>query len=212
MTISNVGSDNTHFTQAGTTGQQEIAAAATNSSSAPNSGSGDSATTTNGDVTEASSTVTLSAGAQVIAGLNAQGISFAVSSLSIPVGMTDSAEIAKTVAEQARQNSTRPFDETSHKYVGAISQSGLETAVENFGGSHSSANILFTDLDTNGDGSVSDSELYTALGNTKSDPSSATSQALMHLMDTNDDGSVNMTEFANVEVALTNAEKSTSGN
>ncbi|SDE44360.1 EF-hand domain-containing protein [Paraburkholderia lycopersici] len=211
MAISSVGSDTTQYTQTGTTQQRGLATAST---TAPPAGasSANPSVSAGSDMSTASSVVNLSAGAQVIADANAQGIGFGSGTFTIPPGMTDPGEIAKAVAAQVRQENHRPFDQNKHRYVGAISESDFENEIGNLGGSQSSAATLFGDLDSNGDGSVSDSELYTALGNTKSDTDSATSQALMQLMDTNNDGSVSMTEFSNVEMGLTNAEKPTTDN
>ncbi|HTH95127.1 MAG TPA: hypothetical protein VL550_07840 [Rhodocyclaceae bacterium] len=199
MAISSVG-NNTFYNQAGTSSQS---ATITNQPSSATAGNVPG---------EASSVVTLSAGANWIAGANAVGLTVAISSIPAQLidnnGQTSSDALAriKAAAAQSVQDIHRPYDAATHKSIGVISQTNFENEVQNLGGSLSSADALFVALDANSNGFVSDSELYTALGSTQSNPNSTTSQALMRLMDANDDGSVSTMEYEKVELGLTNVE------
>jgi Ca2+-binding EF-hand superfamily protein len=62
--------------------------------------------------------------------------------------------------------------------------------------------------DSNGDGSVSNSELPSALAQTGSNPGNAATQSLLTMMDTNGDKSVGSSEFLKFETAFVAAEKS----
>jgi hypothetical protein len=163
---------------------------------------------TTGGTSEASSIVTLSPAAQIIASANAKNIEFSTTSLLVVSGAPEAAEVAKAAAVENGQF-TRPYDQATHQYSGAISLSGLESAGEELGGNRSVADALFKYFDTNGNDSISDAELYTALSATISNSGSPNSQALMQFTDANGDGSISMTEYANVEEALTNAEEPT---
>ena len=92
---------------------------------------------------------------------------------------------------------------------GLISQSAFEAAAAQFGATKTQADQLFASLDTDGSGSVSNAELLKAMANTDSDPQSATSQALLKLIDTNDDKTVSSGEFLKFESAMVTAEKAT---
>jgi len=210
MVISSL-SHNTLHGQAAT-GQPPVPAAAETPAAPSSQTSAIGAQANTGNPVDASSIVTLSEDATMLAGANAVGLSVAVSVLSSPddsnsrSSTSDPLSLVKSVAARAFQYINRPFDEATQQHVGVISQSAFENEVEHLGGSESSAAALFTDIDTSANGFISDSELYTALGNIQSAPDSATSQALMHLMDASGDGSVSTAEYQKVELGLTDTE------
>jgi Ca2+-binding EF-hand superfamily protein len=91
-----------------------------------------------------------------------------------------------------------------------LSQSSFESLIAQFGGTAAQADQLFSLLGGNETGTVSNAQMLKALGNTRSDPSSQTSQMLMTLMDKNGDASVSGGEFLQFETAMVNAERDTS--
>lgn len=149
--------------------------------STPASGNGTSNSEPSG------SRVTLSADAQAIAGLNAAGVTVT----QVPI--TYELSSGKPV----------PITPTG----GTVSESAFEAIAEKFGATQAQADQDFEDIDTNNSGSISNSEFLTAMGDTR-DSSSASSQALLSLMDTNHDDTVSGTEFVSFETAVVGAEKS----
>ena len=133
------------------------------------------------------SRVTLSADAQAIAGLNADGITV----IQVPIG-----------GYELSSGKLLPPTPTN----GTVSETAFQTIAEEFGATKSQADQDFQSIDTNDSGSISNSELLTAMGDTRNS-SSASSQALMSLMDTNDNGTVSGSEFVNFETAVVGAEK-----
>ncbi|MGA7813504.1 EF-hand domain-containing protein [Caballeronia sp.] len=148
----------------------------------------------------------LSANAQVLARFNADGITVgevSLASLNLP------SPSAPDYMELAMQATARLGPPTNSKGQddGAISQSSFEAVIKQFGGKKAQADQLFAALDTDGSGSISNSELLTGMSNTGSDPASSSSQALLKLMDTDGGGTVNTVEFSSFEGAMVAAEK-----
>ncbi len=104
-------------------------------------------------------------------------------------------------------DASRPPTHSPGKNDGLISQSAFEAAAAQFGATKTQADQLFASLDTDDRGSVSNAQLLKALANTGSDPHSATSQALLKLMNTNGDNTVSSSEFLKFESAMITAEK-----
>jgi hypothetical protein len=77
---------------------------------------------------------------------------------------------------------------------------------ENFGATKTQADQDFDHIDANGNGTVSNAELLSALSSTR-DTSSPSAQALLSLMDVNGDRGVSGTEFLNFETAAVSAEE-----
>jgi hypothetical protein len=155
---------------------------------------------------ESSTQVVLSAGAQVLANFNADGITVgevSLASLNLP------SPSAPDYMELAMQAAARMGPPTNNKGQddGAISQSSFEAVIKQFGGTKAQADQLFASFDTDDSGSISHSELLTGMSRTGSDPASSSSQALLKLMDTDGGGTVNTVEFSSFEGAMVAAEK-----
>lgn len=135
------------------------------------------------------SRVTLSADAQAMAELNADGVT--VTQVPITYELSSGKHVPTTPTG------------------GSVSESAFETIAEEFDATKSQADQDFADIDTNNSCSISNSEFLTAMGDTRN-TSNASSQALLSLMDANHDGSVSGTEFVNFETAVVGAEN-TSG-
>lgn len=158
--------------------------------SGPTSAAAKSATASNNVASNSEpsgSRVTLSADAQALAGLNADGITVTQEPID---------------GYQLSSGKLLPATPTS----GTVSETAFETIAEEFGASKSQADQDFQAMDANNSGSISNGELLTAMGDTRNS-ASASSRALLSLMDTNHDGSVSGTEFVNFETALVGAEK-----
>jgi hypothetical protein len=170
--------------------------------------SGSKAASTSADAPPSSSIVTLSAGAQTLASLAAQGISFTLTSVaSLGISSSDIAN-ATTPAQQYALAQQIQQGLISHGDLitpgGSVSQSDFENLVTQFGGTKAQADQLFQSLDTNADGSVSSEEFLDGMGSTSGD--SPVAQSLLKLMDTNGDGSVSSSEFINFEMAFAQEE------
>jgi hypothetical protein len=87
-----------------------------------------------------------------------------------------------------------------------LSKANFEKTLAQYGATGTQADQYFTDIDSNNDGVISNSELLTALGNTGSDTDSSLSQGLLSLMNTTHNGVVSGTEFTNFETSLVTAE------
>ena len=124
-----------------------------------------------------SDTVTLSPEAQTIASFNAEGISRGV-----------------------QPPSPSPVPN------GSAAKSDFEAVMSGFGLSTQQADQDFAAMDSNGDGSISHSEMLSAM-NATSQGGSSLSEGLRQVMDMNHDGSVSGTEFVNLETALVGVEK-----
>jgi len=134
-----------------------------------------------------SDTVTLSPEAQAIASLNAKGITMVtIHSRGLSGGV------------QPRSPSPVPN--------GSASKSDFEAVMSGFGLSTQQADQDFAAMDRNDDGSISNSEVLSAMSAT-SQGGSSFSEGLRQVMDMNHDGSVSGTEFVNLETALVGVEK-----
>jgi hypothetical protein len=134
-----------------------------------------------------SDTVTLSPEAQAIASFNAEGIS---------VVIVHSAGLSRGV----QPPSPSPVPN------GSASKSDFEAVMSGFGLSTQQADQDFAEMDRNDDGSISNSEVLSAMSAT-SQGGSSFSEGLRQVMDMNHDGSVSGTEFVNLETALVGVEK-----
>jgi EF hand len=134
-----------------------------------------------------SDTVTLSPEAQAIASFNAEGIS---------VVIVHSGGLSRGV----QPPSPSPVPN------GSASKSDFEAVMSGFGLSTQQADQDFAKMDRNDDGSISNSEVLSAMSAT-SQGGSSFSEGLRQVMDMNHDGSVSGTEFVNLETALVGVEK-----
>jgi Ca2+-binding EF-hand superfamily protein len=87
-----------------------------------------------------------------------------------------------------------------------VSKSDFEAVSTGFGISTQQADQDFAAMDSNGDGSISHSEMLFAMSAT-SQGSSSLSGGLRQMMDTNHDGSMSGTEYVNLETSLVGVEK-----
>ena len=159
-------------------------------------------TGTNPAATSSSATadwVTLSPDAQAVAKLNSAGITVESVSLADNPNLLNLAGLAKKSATSQPSTSTSPAD-------GDLSKANFEKTLAQYGATSTQADQYFTDIDSNNDGVISNSELLTALGNTGSDTDSSLSQGLLSLMNTAHSGVVSGTEFTNFETSLVTAE------
>jgi len=134
-----------------------------------------------------SDTVTLSPEAQAIASLNAKGITMV------------------TIHSRGLSSGVQP-PSPSPVPNGSAAKSDFEAVMSGFGLSTQQADQDFAAMDRNDDGSISNSEMLSAMSAT-SQGGSSLSEGLRQLMDTNHDGSVSGTEFVNLETALVGVEK-----
>ena len=134
-----------------------------------------------------SDTLTLSPEAQAIASLNAKGITMV------------------TIHSRGLSSGVQP-PRPSPVPDGSVSKNDFEAVTSGFGISTQQADQDFAAMDSSGDGSISHSEMLTAMSAT-SQGGSSLSEGLRQMMDTNHDGSVSGTEFVNLETALVGVEK-----
>lgn len=156
-----------------------------------------------------STTVTLSTQALSFASLNAAGVT------TIQLSAEDLAGMPKSFAteadlEQAVQVVRNAAIAASPPKDGAVTKADFDTLASQFGTTKAQADQVFDELDSDNNGSVSNDELLSGLGKTGSASGSASSQALMKMVDKNSDGTVDESEFVNFEGAVISAEKSVS--
>lgn|GEM_PF-2017360 len=166
-------------------------------------------------LTERASAVTLSDAGKQLAGLNAKDIGFdqvSFADMSSDGRPTTADQLVQFLKDVNGRTVSAPLGPDG-KYDGTTSKDDFISAIGQLdaGGSGTSASAeqLFSELDTNGDGSISTDELFKGLGQIASAPDSNSSQTLMHLMDSNGDGTVSFDEYATVQTALTASEKPT---
>jgi Ca2+-binding EF-hand superfamily protein len=149
----------------------------------------------------------LGADARGIAGLAAAGVTVTVqsiASLNLPSGLSPSSpEYQQDLIKALQAKGAGSSGDT-------MSQSTFESLVEKFGGTKAQADQLFSQLGGSGTATVSNAKMLQALGATSSDPTSATSQMLLGLMDANGDREVSSNEFTQFETAMVDEERSTS--
>ena len=185
---------------------QSTSPTAATTESVANTADATSKTSAETSVPESSTRVTLSPDAQVIANLNRGGVTMFEGSLAgLDLPPQSSPGFAQALIQAVGAN--HPQTHSAGTNDGLISQSAFEAAAAQFGATKTQADQLFASLDTDGSGSVSNAELLKAMANTGSDPQSATSQALLKLIDTNDDKTVSSGEFLKFESAMVTAEK-----
>jgi len=90
---------------------------------------------------------------------------------------------------------------------GSISKSAFDAVITQFGGTQTQANQLFASFDTDGNGSISTSELMSAMSKTGSNPGDSATQALLKLLVPFGDTSVSSSAFLSLETSLLVAEK-----
>ena len=167
--------------------------------------SGSTAASASQDAPASSSTVTLSPDAQALATFASAGITFSevsLSSLGIsPNDIANATTPALQFALMQRVAHGMPHAD------GAVSQSDFEKLAAQFGGTKAQADQLFQDLDTNGNGAISNEEFLNGLAKTSNGGSSPVAQSLLELMNTDGSGSVSFSEFSKFETAFVEAEK-----
>jgi Ca2+-binding EF-hand superfamily protein len=238
----------------------QSASTGTPTSSAPNSTANTSAPGT----TQASTQVTLSPAAQILAQLAAAGITFtiadaqgtpvsassvagitlpskssnetaneyamqicsALASTGLNVSMTDPGGVSMGVgkipnsgnlsnesiwqlAQQIDQELNAP-PTSNGAYDGNISQPAFDTVIEHMGGTKSEADQIFSSLDTDGNGSISNSELLNAVSLLGSNKANSGVQELEKLLVPYGDSTVTDGELLNFESAMVAAENAAS--
>jgi Ca2+-binding EF-hand superfamily protein len=203
MSVSSVNPATTQTYQPAGGGSSSTASTSETSGAAETSGS--TAASTSADAPASSTTVTLSPGAQVLASLAVAGITFSEASLSSLGISPDDVAKATTPALQFALLQ-RAAHAMAPKPGGAVSQSDFEKLAAQFGGTKAQADQLFRDLDTNGDGAISNEAFLNGLAKTSKDGSSPLAQLLLGLMNTDDSGSVSFSEFSKFETAFVQVE------
>ncbi|WP_233451591.1 EF-hand domain-containing protein [Paraburkholderia caribensis] len=164
--------------------------------------------------TGSSTQVTFSPDAQALAELKANGVSVATVSL---VGLNTTRAPGESDVDYIQQldaaiKSRLPFAQVTIEgrdgnVNGYIAQSDFETVLAGFGVDKSDANHLFSALDEDHNGSVSNAEWLSAVRDMASTPGDPTAQSLLKPMDSNGDGTVSTTEFTQFESTMIAAEK-----
>jgi Ca2+-binding EF-hand superfamily protein len=154
-----------------------------------------------------STTVTLSAQAQALSAAAADGLTMTVSSLKgldkLPANPT-AADLEQLFSDNRSAIVTPPTD--GKKAIGVVSKDDFSALMNQFNASNAQAAQLFQALDTDGNQSISNSELLAGLAKT-ADASDPTAQLLLATMNTNGDGSVDSAEFEEFETGFVAAEK-----
>jgi len=208
MSVSTVdGGNTTAFVQTNSShGSSADATEADGTGSAP---LGTKSTPAAASTTASSTKVTLSEGAQAIAKLNAAGVTMtqtSIASLNLsrsPNTSDDYTDLALALKKAA----VTPPTGTDGKTDGVVSETGFEGVTKQFGVSLTQADQIFQSIDSNGDGSVTNDELLSALSGGAENSDNPEAQALLTLMDTNSDSSVDSAEYLKFETAFVSAEK-----
>jgi hypothetical protein len=162
--------------------------------------------------TQSSTKVTLSEGAQALARLNEAGITMtqtSIDALDLPTSF-NSSEAYTLIALALKKAAVTPPTGSDGKTDGAVSEKGFEGVAKQFGATQTQADQLFQSMDSNGDGSMTNDELLSALSGSADNSDSSAAQALLTLMDTNSDSSVGSSEYLKFETAFVAAEKAPS--
>ncbi|RKP47796.1 hypothetical protein [Pararobbsia silviterrae] len=177
----------------------------TSPSSASNAASSTASATTASNTD--TSTVALGADAKGLSELAADGVTVSVQSLAgldLPQGLSPS-------SATYQQDLLKALNAAPHESSGdTLSQSAFVSLIEQFGGTQTQADQLFSQLGGTDSGTVSNAQMLDALGQLSSDPSSTTSQMLLSLMDSNHNQVVSSSEFMQFETAMVDAENGVS--
>ena len=112
-------------------------------------------------------------------------------------------------AMQQQQNVTPPTAR-GVGVDGTISESSFESVAAQFGATKQQADNLFGLLDSDGNSTLSNSQLLAGIAQTAKDPGSASSQALLQMLDGNGTGVVSASQLVNFETQMVAAEKAPS--
>lgn len=159
---------------------------------------------------EPSTQVTLSADAQALARINAEGVTVTQGSI---MGLHAPGGSPSTSIQQLMDavRSLAPHTNSQGQADGYVCGADFETMIaQRFGRATVQVPNLFNAFDIDGSGSISNPEMLSAMSSTGSDPTSSSSQALLHAMDTNGDGTVSVDEYTQFETAMVEAEKTAS--
>jgi hypothetical protein len=156
-----------------------------------NTGMDDPSASNSSSPPEPSTTVTLSNDGMAFAKLASEGVATTL--------------ISGPNLSQLVQSGQIPLIKSPGAQGGSISQEDFEQLVLQAGGTKQQADQLFSTIDTDGNGSVSSSEVLSGIS--KDGDGSSIAQTLRSLMDTNNDGTVSGTEFVKFETNLISAEK-----
>ena len=169
---------------------------ASSNGTASNSGTRNASGSTGSTGTsQASSIVTLSPGAQVLASFNAQGVS--VENVALPTlapGESDFQALQGLAADHP---------------PGDLTEADFASVATEYGDTTEQADQLFAALDTDDSGSLTNRQVLGALSRTGSDPDTATSQELIKLMNDGGADAVTANQYMAFETALIDAETPT---
>lgn len=169
---------------------------ASSNGTASNSGTRNASSSTGStSASQASSIVTLSPDAQVLASFNAQGVS--VENVALPTLAPGESDFQ---ALQGLAAAHPPGDLTEADFASVATEYGDTTA---------QADQLFAALDTGDSGSLTNQQVLGALSQTGSDPDTVTSQELIKLMNDGGADAVTANQYTAFETALIDAETPT---
>ena len=126
-------------------------------------------------------------------------------SLDLPPASSDG--YAKALAQlMADPTSANSAHENANGQKGSISKSAFDAVITQFGGTQKEADQIFASFDTDGNGTVSTSELLSALSKAGSNPSDSATQTLLKLLVPLGDTSVSSSAFLSFETSMLVAE------
>lgn len=134
------------------------------------------------------------------------GVSMSVGKISASAGA--SSESIQQLAQQTQQDVIAP-PTAKGAYDGSISQSDAESVIEHFGGTATQAGQIFSALDTDQNGSLSNEELLSAISQLGSSTASNGVQALAQLLAPDAGNTITEGTLLSFESAMVAAEKPT---
>lgn len=132
------------------------------------------------------------------------GVSMSVGQISASAGA--SSESIQQLAQQMQPDFIAPPTENG-AYDGSISQSDAESVIKNLGGTATQAEQIFTALDTDQNGSLSNEELLNAISQLGSNTASTGVQALEKLLVPDGSSTISEGSLLSFESAMVAAEK-----
>ena len=133
------------------------------------------------------------------------GITMGSGPLDLPPASSDG--YAKALAQlMADPSSANSAHENANGQNGSISKSAFDAVITKFGGTQKESNQIFASFDTDGNGTVSTSELLSALSKAGSNPSDSATQTLLKLLVPLGDTSVSSSAFLSFETSMLVAE------
>lgn len=135
---------------------------------------------------------------------DAGGVSMSVEKMTGPRG--SSGDPMMQIAQQMNQHQISP-PTSGGKYDGNISQAAFDKVINGIGGTKTDADQIFSSLDTDHSGSISNSELLSTMSQLGSSTAGSGVQELEKLLVPYGDSTVTDGEFLGFETAMVAAEK-----